>query len=253
MPIVQLPIGELTQGDILKGVPLYVTRRAWTEEAQAQKSPFESCLVVTRPCGIAHKPHVTVAGIAKYSESTPRAIDTFEKALDFITTARDGVTSQDVFYLGQVPMLGPGRFCAKLDALYQIEIPTNPSDKAVFLARNRVASLSIDFARSLHVRLFTSFASLGYDDFNWPTDQDLKWIVLQGQQELAAQNAKVLQIEADRAAKSNDGKQVGNEKEMTDATRKRDELASQLRPYEAELKRRETPTSDLPLDQETRG
>jgi hypothetical protein len=55
------------------------------------------CLVLSRPCVAAHKRHVVVAGIAKYPDSVPKAIDSFDKVLDFLTGVRDGGSSTDVF------------------------------------------------------------------------------------------------------------------------------------------------------------
>jgi hypothetical protein len=51
----------------------------------------------------AHKKHVIVAGVAKYPDAVPKGIDSFNKVLDFLTGARDGSGSPDVFYLGQLP------------------------------------------------------------------------------------------------------------------------------------------------------
>src|SRR4051794_1160123 len=112
MPMVERPAAgaPLTQGDILKGIPLFITRGAWTEQVIAHQAPFEFCVVVSRSCAIAHKKHVTVAGIVRYPESQPKGISTFDDVLTFIVGARDGLTSPDVFHLGHLAELGHGRF-----------------------------------------------------------------------------------------------------------------------------------------------
>src|SRR4051794_19956578 len=105
MPIIETarPGAPLTQGDLLSGVVLHATKGSWEENgghSSVVKSDF--CLVLSRPCVAAHKKSVVVAAVAKYPESVPKGIDSFEKVLDFLTGARDGGTSPDVFYLGQL-------------------------------------------------------------------------------------------------------------------------------------------------------
>ena len=189
MPIVERPVADapLTQGDILKGIPLFITSGAWTDRPDVRKQPFEFCIVVSRPCAIAHKKHITVAGIARYPAAQPKGIATLDDLLIFLTGARDGLTTPDVFHLGQVAELGDGRFCARLDALHPVEIPTEPADMAKFLAEKRVATLHIDFARALHVRLFNAFANMGFDDHSWPSDKDLEWLITLGKKDIAEQ------------------------------------------------------------------
>ena len=244
MPIVErpAPTAPLTQGDILKGIPLFITRAAWTEKAVAHQAPFEFCVVVSRPCAIAHKKHVTVASIAKYPESQPKGIASFDDVLTFITGARDGLTSPDVFHLGHLAELGNGRFCVRLDSLHPVEIPTDPAAMSKFLAEKRVATLNIDFACHLHVKLFNAFASMGFDDHRWPSDTDLEWLVIQGRKDIAAQNAVVLQLQADQVAKAAEGNQKAgaDDKNLAAAQRKFTELTELVKPYEEELARRAT-------------
>jgi hypothetical protein len=73
----------------------------------------------------AHKKHVVVAGVARYPDAVPRGIDSFDEVLDFLTGARDGSGSADVFYLGQLPAR-TGRFCARLDSLHTIPFCVHP-------------------------------------------------------------------------------------------------------------------------------
>src|SRR5438270_13950224 len=106
----------LTQGDLLSGITLYATKGSWDEKGgQASVVKSELCLVLSRPGVAAHKKHVVVAAVAKFPDSVPKNIDSFDKVLDFLTGARDGGSSPDVFYLGQLPGRN-GRFCARLDS-----------------------------------------------------------------------------------------------------------------------------------------
>src|SRR5579872_5912831 len=157
MPIIELPIAEypLRQGDILRDITLFATKKSWNENGgEGVQSPFKLCLIVSRQCVIENKQHITVVGVEKYPEDTPREIDSFDKALDFMTSARDGVLTPDMFYLGQLPHR-KGRYCAKLDSFFDIEIPLRTdAARDKFVALFRVASLNQDFIRALHTRLF---------------------------------------------------------------------------------------------------
>lgn len=240
MPIVDLPRpgSPLSQGDILQGITLFVTRGAWLEfGGEAAKASFKMCLVLSRPCVLMHKRHVTVAGVDKYPDSVPRGIDTFDKVLDFLTSARDGIVSPDVFYLGQLPGLA-GRYCARLDSFHALEIPTDPAVRERFLNDTRVATLQPDFARNLHVRLFNAFASLGFDDHQWLSTEDLAWLVSQGKVDLAAAEQAVNQHRAVQASRLAEGKQL-SEGDLTGAEGKWTALQQKLAPFERELARRQ--------------
>src|SRR5262249_28021750 len=175
LPIIQTSPADapLTQGDILSGVTLFATKGSWEDKGgQAAVTRFDLCLVLSRPCVAAHKKHVVVAGVAKYPDAVPKGIDSFDKVLDFLTGARDGGGSPDVFYLGQLPGLA-GRFCARLDSLHTIEVPEGAEQRVRFLAARRLATLQPDFARDLHLRVLNAFANLGFDDYRWPATEDL--------------------------------------------------------------------------------
>lgn len=203
---------------------------------EAAKAPFKLCLVVSRPCVIAHKPHITVVGVEKYPEDTPREANTFDRVLDFMTGARDGTTSPDVFYLGQLPGT-VGRHCARLDSFHAIEIPTDPIVREAFVTKKRVAALSPDFVRALHTRLFGAFASLGFDDHGWPSTEDLQWIVTQGQADIAKLDGEVKQLLAQKAGREADDKKF-DEKSLTNLQQDLEALRRRVKPYEDVLARR---------------
>lgn len=203
MPILEpaLENSPLTQGDILRGIPLFVTKLSWTADAAPFRVDRPFCLVLSRPCVAGHKAYITVAAIDKLPVSVPKVIEDFETVRRFLTVARDGTGTPDVFYLGQHPALGSGRFCARLDGLHQVEMPRNSSERAAFLAANRVATLNAEFARDLHSRLFNSFASMGFEDDRWMSDDDLDWLISQGTLDIDVEQAKRSGLESDRAKK----------------------------------------------------
>lgn len=244
MPIIEpaRPGTPLTQGDILRSVALFATKGSWDDQGgQAAVTKSDVCLVLSRPCVAAQKKHVVVAAIAKYPDAVPKGLDTFGKVLDFLTGARDGTSSPDVFYLGQFPGHN-GRFCARLDSLHTIEVPEAPDQRSAFLAARRLVTLHPDFARDLHLRIFGTFASLGFEDYRWPSTEDLQWLVTQGQADIAAASLAVRQFEAQHASRGAEGTQF-KEAELTNARKRLNELQAKLLPYEQELQRRRPDTS----------
>src|SRR3990167_7458425 len=106
MPIIEPPTSseQLLQGDVLEGVRLFATARSWEDEGgNSQKAPQKLCMVLSRPCVMAHKRHVIVAGIEKYPDQVPKDVDSFAKVCVFLSDMRDGFGSPDIFYLGQLP------------------------------------------------------------------------------------------------------------------------------------------------------
>jgi len=64
------------------------------------------------------------------------------------------------------------------------------------LAARRTLTLHPDFARDLHMRVLGAFASLGFDDHSWLSTEDLRWLVTQGQTDIAAATVVVRQFVA---------------------------------------------------------
>jgi hypothetical protein len=188
----------------------------------------------------AHKKHVVVAAVAKYPDAVPKNIDSFDKVLDFLTGARDGGSSPDIFYLGQLPGRS-GRYCARLDSLHTIEVPEVKEQRDQFLAARRTLPLHPDFARDLHMRVLGAFASLGFDDHSWPSTEDLQWLVNQGQAEVAAATLAVRQLEAQKASRGAEGTQF-KEADLTTAQEKLEKLQERVAPYERELQSRQQPS-----------
>lgn len=155
MPIVEPPVAgyPLSQGDILQGVKLFVTQ---ANGSSAAATDYALCMVISRPCVVAHKGQVVVAGVKAYTEGVPGTIDNLEKVLDFMTGVRDGVASPDLFYLGQLPGQ-TGRYCSRLDSIHTIEIPAKPHDRREYIDRYRIAALNqkIDGALLAAVEAYT--------------------------------------------------------------------------------------------------
>lgn len=186
MPIIEpAPDGApLSPGDVLQLVRLFATQESWMDaggEASALRENL--CLVLSRPCVAAHKPHVIVAAIQQYKGGVPDDVKSFDDLLGFLKDTRDASDMPDVFYLGQIPGK-EGQFCARLDSLHTIQIPAIPARLEGFLRDRRAARLQIDFVRDLHLRIFRAFASLGFDDVSWFSTQDLELLVNKGREEL---------------------------------------------------------------------
>jgi hypothetical protein len=239
MPIIELanPGSPLSQGDILKDVTLFVTAELTTASTGVpQKLPHSMCLVLSRPCGIEHKESVIVASVARLKDDVPRQLDNFAKVQSFLTGLRDGLTSPDIFYLGQLPGL-TGRYGARFDNLHVIQLPLDGPDRKAFVASKRVAGLHADFTRDLHVRLFRAVASLGFDDDGWLSDADLDWLLNRGRTDLMAAQATTQELITQRASQKAKGGQF-DEKQLLASETTEQSISAALLPYEKEHERR---------------
>lgn len=245
MPIIESISADfpLSQGDILKDVRLFATHEIQADQGgDPQHTQARLCLVISRPCVIAHKPHILVAAIEKYPDSVSRDIETFEDVRNLLNGMREGIYAVDRFYLGQLPGF-EGRFTAKLDSLHTVHLPRDEAQVQQVVARKRIARLHIDFARDLHVRLFRAFASLGFDDHGWMSTSDLRWLVSKGQAEVAVAETKVRQAEAAlNSAQAqgfrNPAEQQQLERAVKTARQTLQTMERDLAPYLAELTNR---------------
>jgi hypothetical protein len=153
-----------------------------------------------------------------------------KEILEFLRTIRDGDTTPDKLYLGQIPDLGDGRFRANLDSLHTIKVP-NDVQLTAFLQRGRIGRLAQDFVRDLHIRAFRAFASLGFDDHRWMTDEDLNWLVQTARKEFA-------ELEAQLAGALAGGDVGGNKKIKDNATKQLAKIRPLYQPYIEELESR---------------
>ena len=221
----------ITQGDVLQNVPLHRTLIADSEPRSVQsKSPL--CMVISRPCGIAHKDDLLVAEIEKYDQSVPKGVESFAEALDYLQTQRDGTSSPDRFYLGEIPGKD-GRYVARLDALFTLSV----KDKANLLGF-RIAGLNPDFQRDLHLRVFSAIASLGFDDVDWLPTADLEFLKTIGEGELAKLKSLAAAERASKA-KQDFGSNRFDEKELFKLDRSIESLQAAMEPYMSKLSDRQ--------------
>lgn len=245
MPIIESVNSDvpLSQGDILVDIVLYSTAEPWVDKGREVRAPFKMCLVLSRPCVLAHKGYLIVAGIDRYQDQKPKGTDTFDKYLNFLTTMRDGEGSPDRFYLGHLPRCS-GRFCACLDSIHTIQIPKIEDSVVMrsFLSAKRIGILHQDFVRDLHARIFRVFASLGFDDHRWFSTDDLEVLVARGENDLLACK-KVLQdkVLEDKSQKAQGGGSVVPAKVIAEAEEAVRSMEDKLRPYQCELERRGKP------------
>jgi hypothetical protein len=240
MPITDTPEAKapLSQGDILEGVPLF-----FTKSGEPEKTDHTLCLIVSRPCNVLHKRKIIVSPIEKYSNNVPENFQSFDAACEFFTNIRDGVDSPDLFYLGQLPGRD-GAFCARLDALHTIELPQKGPDRDAFERQRRVATLSLDFCRDLHLRILRAFASLGFDDYKWFALKDLKMVATVGTRDVKEAERQALEIQAklqsgEAQGFKNESDKPKWEKSYKKAEKELRKLREKLAPYLAELEKRE--------------
>jgi hypothetical protein len=238
MPIVEAPDPDLPleQGDILQGVRLYCTGKACDgDDASAKRFPDGKCLILSRPCNVAHSASIIVAAVSAYKGGTPSDADTFDKALNFLTTIRDGHRTPDLFYLGQLPDKS-GRYCCRFDAVFTLEMPGKGHPRDSFVREHRIGRLTIEFARDLHLQLFRAFSSLGFDDHNWFPKEDLEWLVATGRKDLGAIEQKLRDAREAEARARAEGRQF-NTSEIEKQRKSLEEMQAKLRPFEESLQR----------------
>lgn len=118
MPILLKPneSDPLSQGDVLVGLRLYSTSANWDDSELPGGPPewedrYGLCLVVSRPCVIAHKGSILVAAVHAVREAPPVPRDAgYEEVKLFLMKLRDGAGRPDRFYLGGVPGQPSGRY-----------------------------------------------------------------------------------------------------------------------------------------------
>ncbi|MBN2295613.1 MAG: hypothetical protein JXM70_24495 [Pirellulales bacterium] len=240
MPIIEPPgqSQQLSQGDILSDVNLFVTKHGWESNGgEYKKYSSEFCLVLSRPCVLEHKPTVVAAKIAKFPDIVPKDANSFKKIKDLLEFMRDGGESPDIFYLGQLPGR-EGRFCARFDAIFTLQVPSEPDQWSQFLEK-RIGSLNSDFVRDLHIRLFTAFARLGFQDVCWLSDQDLAWLVKTAEADILKAKAELASAKAEQEKLSSAGKQ-SQQGSIETLEAKVLSLTNSVQPYLDERSRRES-------------
>ena len=111
---------------------------------------------------------------------------------------RDGLSRPDRFYLGQIPGEPAGRYYAKFDSLHTIALP-KPADAKALIPSHRIATLTNEFVRDLHTRIFGAFANLGFNDVRWYSDNDLQWLFNKGEHALELARASMSETKATKS------------------------------------------------------
>lgn len=234
MPIIE-SVSEtepLSQGDVLKGVKLFSTDSSGEGPVQSKAT---YCLVLSRPCVVAHKVLLTVAAIEEFKFSIANTVESFDEMLAVMTSIRDASQSPDVFYLGALPSV-QGRFCARLEQLHCLLLPQG-EQRTSFLQRHRIAKLDVDFSRDLHLRLFRSYASLGFDDLSWFPTEDLQSILQFADTDVSRAQTRLQGLKATKERQQLQDKKF-NESDLSAAERSLNELNQKFDPYRQELQRR---------------
>lgn len=244
----------LAQGDLLSGVAFAMTSAEGklTSDARAKY-----LLVVSRPCSALRDGKVVVAAVheskldlskVRQQLAGPRSGDAERVTLDrmrrFLAGVRDGGQLTDSFYLGNIEPGSQRRYAADLGALSTILVPTStPEARAQWVNTHRIWKMGQEFVRDLHVRLFNTFARLGFDDYQWFADPDLEILITDGEAELA--ELRTALAEAERAVQTKEANGDSIPKQLAENVEKRrvelEDANRQLKPYLDERARRRTP------------
>ncbi len=241
MPIAHTALpGPLRQGDILKGLELYMSTH---DGAASEPVPF--CVVLSRDCNALRSASIVVAEIHSYVPEEFKEIFSGSVGLDAarrrLDGLRDGDGTPDTCYLG--PLLeGEVRYAVSLERIHTVEVPVGEG-REKWVETHRAFQLALDFIRHLQIRLFSSVAKQGFDDFRWWPKQDLDSLVAVGKKELAdlqatseAAKLKLKQAEVEGAREK---ELAGRRGEVANFDGALQATATQLEPYEAELKERQ--------------
>lgn len=247
MPILRIPESTeaLQQGDVLKGLRLLATGNDWNRAGgSSEELAAALSIVISRPCVIHNKPQIVIAAIESRTENVPAEVQTFDKVKAYLRDLRDGLTRPDRFYLGQIPGEPPGRYYAKFDSLHTVALPIE-ADRTELVHRFRVAALAPEFIRDLHTRLFHAFSNLGFDDIGWYSDNDLKWLIDEGDHAIQSANSAMSELIAKKsaieAAGTSKPKQLDSlQKGIANQQRLIAELEAEVRQLRVEMTRRTT-------------
>lgn len=234
MPIIESAAHELplSQGDVLKDIKLF---RTDIESNSQKEGKAQFSLVLSRPCVTAHKRTITVAAIEKYAPNIPGDVETFEDMRAFLTDTRDGLDAPDVLYLGSLPGQN-GRFAARLEQMHTIVI-SDGMTHATLVERHRIAKLNEEFRRDLHLRIFRAFASLGFDDIGWYSDDDLTSLVKFADLDISKLQTEIAQQKAKSTLQEMRGTQH-SAKQLQPVESRLSALMKEVAPFRQELARR---------------
>lgn len=240
------PDAPLRQGDILQDITVYSTADNGTDDPKPVNVQY--LLVISRNCNAFREKTITVAAVLGVSREEFSKIH--EKSLDEVrknlAALRDGDGMPDAFYLGPMPGRETGRSMARLDLIFSIEVPDDSDKRKQWISKHRIATLSNEHRRHLHIRMLTAFGREGFDDFAWWPDSDLKIAIAAGKRSLSEAEKKEAEAVCEHeAARAEIGKEGSESKKIENLDKKRknasaevDAQKSALAPYIDEWKRR---------------
>lgn len=243
----------LMQGDILKDVALYETSE--DGEFATPVEGVDHVLVLSRNCNALRHTTVSVAAI---TELTPGSFETIGdmslgEARRRLAAVRDGDGTPDRFYLGELPGRGPRRAVARLDLIYAIRVPERDEPRRQWIDARRVATLSDEHRRHLHVRMLLAFGREGFDDHAWLSKGDLRLLIAAGTRDQAEARKKqagaVSRYETSTAGQGGRSAHEGRIRGMSEQVGKKgdevQEARTALQPYLEEWQRRYGDTDPL--------
>lgn len=228
----------LRQGDLLEGVDFWAT--AGDGKSPSPLKGVAGALVLSRHCNAIRDQHVVVAAIKPYVRGgnligkISKGDPDFKQARAILATLRDGPSTPDQFYLGEVPALGQERvrLHASLKLLSTLVVPAVGAARAAWIEERRVGTLTSSYRRHLHTRLFGAFAPEGFNDHACWSDGDLMLLIRTADVALATSRLK-----ADVSDAVGGGEGKGGKKTKKGPS-ERDAFEIALQPYREEAERR---------------
>jgi hypothetical protein len=190
-------------------------------------------LVLSRPCNALRATQVVVAAVRARDLGSDGIKDakTLADIRDFFEGVRDGFSAPDRLYLGALTTDPSKRFFAHLDSHHTIQLPKDVEARSTFVEKRRVFHLEDAFVRDLHLRIYNAFASLGFEDEAWLSDEDLSIVVALARAELSR-----LRADHDGLAAALAASQVAGVKEKQIAQQRQEQEAASKRLIEVEAR-----------------
>ena len=121
-----------------------------------------------------------------------------------------------------------------------IGVPEGAAARTQWVKELRIAHLTFEHLRAMHIRLLRTYSMEGYSDLEWWPDLDLQILVSHGEGQIARLKNEIASSERDLAFP---GKQKREEKGRADKLKKKQAelsaLSKKIQPYIDEAKRRQ--------------